>query len=229
MGERDLQLLVGIDEYDAPANSVFFSPHQDRYHRVAEYFKAEFYAVIRHAIAKSVILKTWITGVLPVFRDGISPLTSMRILSSDPRYHGLCGLTNSEVKTVVKAYLGHDAVGDAMETLRSWYNGHLFAYPVSNQGDPLLEPLYNPQLVFTHLQGLAEPKPRRNLEPRDEIEANHIGRVLQAIPNDGKNSFIDLFVRVNSGKLEANIRHEFGPEEVRQIGLNVPITVSFRP
>jgi hypothetical protein len=223
---RGQQLFVGVDEYDAPANSVLFSPDRDRFDRVADFFKTQFFAILKQATSSNTILKYWITGVLPVFRDGISPLAATEILSRDAEYHGLCGLTDSEVQTIAQAYLSPvlepQAVEDAVKTLRIWYNGYLFSPPKSA---PRLDTLYNPQLVFTHLRGLAK-LVTSNLDPQDEIEAPHIARVLNAIPNDGNDSFVDMFVRVTSGKLEADVQHEFGVDEVRQVGSNARITRS---
>jgi hypothetical protein len=154
--QRGEQLFVGVDEYDAPANSVLFPANRDRFYRVAEFFKTQFFAILKQATTANTILKYWITGVLPVFRDGISPLTATVILSSDPEYHGLCGLTDSEVRTVAEAYLSPvlepQAVEDAIQTLRNWYNGYLFSRAKSKAP---LNTLYNPQLVFTHLRRLA--------------------------------------------------------------------------
>lgn len=222
MGQRGEKLFVGVDEYDAPGNSALFSPDQGRFHRIADLFKTQFFAIIKQATSTNIILKYWITGVLPVFRDGISPLAATEILSYNAEYHGLCGLTDSEVQTIARTFLSprleSQAVEDAVETLRKWYNGYLFSPP---QSGARLDTLYNPQLVFTHLQALAD---RNDLYPEDEIQAPHIVRVLDAIPNDDNGSFAEMLLQVASGELEANIQHEFGVEEVRQVGSNAQIT-----
>lgn len=131
VGQQNQQLFVGINEYDAPVNSVIFSPHQDRFHRVTEFFKTQFFAVIKQATS-TVVLKYWITGILPVFLDSISPLGATEILSRNTEYHGLCGLTEVEVEMIVKVYLsslGQPAVNDVMKMLRNWCNGYLFSCP----------------------------------------------------------------------------------------------------
>jgi hypothetical protein len=214
-------LFVGVDEYDAPANSVLFSSDQDRFYHVAEFFKTQFFATIKQATATNTILKYWITGVLPVFRDGVSPLAATEIISNNATYHGLCGLTDSEVQIIAQKFLspvlGPQAVEGAVQTLRHWYNGYLFSRPKS---DAPLETLYNPELVFTYLRGL------ENIRPEDDIEAPHITRILNAIPNEGTQSFADMYVQIASRTLEANIQYEFGVDEVPQVGSNARISRS---
>jgi Predicted AAA-ATPase len=119
-------------------------------------------------------MKYWLTGVLPAFRDGISPLTAVNIISDMPKYHGLCGLTEVEVEAITKAYLGPESTAEeipnATDTLRRWYNGYRFCATPSEG----LNSLYNPQLVFTHLRHLRDDhKEKHDFEPKDEIEAIH--------------------------------------------------------
>ena len=62
---------------------------------------AEFFAVIKGSCGTAVD-KYWITGVLPAFRDGISPLSAMDIISFDKQYNSLCGFTENDVKAIVE-------------------------------------------------------------------------------------------------------------------------------
>jgi hypothetical protein len=160
-------------------------------------------------------MKYWLTGVLPAFRDGISPLTAVNIISDKPKYHGLCGLTEVEVEAITKAYLGPESTAEdiskATGTLRRWYNGYRFSSSTLSEG---LNSLYNPQLVFTHLRHLQDDKKdKHGFEPKDEIEAVHTASVLNAIPDDGNISFKNTFLRVASGSLRSEVRHQFSARE----------------
>lgn len=227
MRERGQQLFVGVDEYDAPANTVLFPLDQDRFKLVADFFKTQFFATLKLATSSNTVRKYWITGVLPVFRDGMSPLAATEIISNDPTYHGLCGFTDSEVQMIAQTYLSPvlapPQVEGVMPKLRNWYNGYLFC---GQKSGAQLDTLYNPQLVFTHLRQLKCGYEDDDHSPNDEIDAPHIVHVLDAIPNKGGVSFADLFVRVMSGKLKADIQNEFGLGEVCQIGSNPRITQS---
>jgi len=175
--------------------------------------KSQFFGVIKNAVSQEIVVKYWLTGVLPAFRDGISPLTAVNIISNKTEYHGLCGLTADEVQTITQAYLGPrstpDEISKATDTLRKWYNGYQFS------SSTLCEGLYNPQLVFTHLRHLRKDKrDEQGFEPKDEIEAIHTEKVLNAIPNEGETSFKNTFLRAVSGSLNSEVRHRFSAYEL---------------
>lgn len=143
------RLFVGVDEYDAPAKSWLFSStsksQEMQCHQVAELFNTKFFAIMKIHFGE-VIQKYWLTGVLPVFRDG--PLGAVQIISTDLSYHDICGLTEEEVRTISSQYL-HSKFNECqvlqqLAGIKRWYSEHRFC-PSSNVS------LYNPQLVFTHL------------------------------------------------------------------------------
>ncbi|PVG00405.1 DUF1703-domain-containing protein [Serendipita vermifera] len=222
VGQSKEKLFVGVDEYDAPANSALFSSNPTRYSKVAEFFQSSFFTTLKDGVTQDIVQKYWLTGVLPAFRDGITPLTATHIISRDPEYHGLCGLTDTEVETIAQAYLGSEYTPETLEkvmtVLREWYNGYQFC----PSNDIKLERLYNPQLVFTHLRdmknkGQGQP---HTYEPKDEIEAIHSMNVLKALPNEGETSFVDMFVRVASGTLTPDIHYQLSGDEFRQRNSN---------
>ena len=67
--------------------------------------KTGFFAIMKQACARGLVQKYWLTGVLPAFRDAISPLIESKVISTLPEYNGLCGLTDAEVRTIAKTYL----------------------------------------------------------------------------------------------------------------------------
>jgi Predicted AAA-ATPase len=111
--------------------------------------KAEFFSVIKGTCGKSVE-KYWLTGVLPAFRDGISPLSAMRVISFDEQYQSLCGFTQEDVDAIVSRALHHFPESErdlALKSLSHWYNGYKF-YPSGSVSGREIPCLYNPQLVF---------------------------------------------------------------------------------
>lgn len=222
MERRAQKLFVGVDEYDAPANSVLFDGDRDHYNRLAEFFKTQFFAIIKQATF-SVVDKYWITGVLPVLRDGISPLNAVTLVSHLRGFHGLCGLNEKEVETIAQAYLSARRPQElkcAVDDLRRWYNGYLFCKDIDRRLP--LDTLFNPQLVFLHLRGLANRDIQ--IKPIDEIYAIHTSRVLEAIPNQGRSSFLELYLRAQSRSLQSQIVPQFGAAEIQQLGSNVSVT-----
>jgi hypothetical protein len=207
----DEHLFVGVDEYDAPATAALFSS-PEQYTKLAELFNTNFFAVIKDTSEDDIIDKYWLTGVLPAFRDGVSPLIATHIISDNPEYHGICGLTDAEVRTITTAYLGPTVVDNAMKVLQKWYDGYQFCRP----DDPTPDSLYNPQLVFAHLMDMRSrgETQRSNYEPKDEIEAMHSNNVIQAMPQKGDVSFLDMFLRAASGNLDEKVHHSFSAREL---------------
>jgi hypothetical protein len=206
---RGEKLFVGVDEYDAPANAVL-SPHAKMlYQDLTAFFTSSFFGVLKSAVSQDIVVKYWLTGVLPAFRNGISPLSATRVLSKVPQFHGLCGLTDAEVRTIAESYLpssseSHD-IETVMHELQQWHNGYRFCQPAKGEA---IEPLYNPQLVFAHLQSLASGQSTR---PDDELEALHTTSVLNSID---KSTFREIFLLAASAKLDATVvRHQFSADE----------------
>ena len=206
MEDSGHQLFIGVDEYDAPANAALFSSVRNIHEDVVQLFSTRFYAVLKEAVARNIVAKYWITGVLPAFRDGISPLLAVKTLSMSPRFHGICGFTHAEVRTIAETYLSpslqsHE-ISAVMHELQQWHNGHRFC-------EDAIEPLYNPQLVFTRLTHLAMEEVQK---PRDELEAIHMNNALYSI---GESTFPDIFLSATSSKLVSEIRYEFSSAAVK--------------
>jgi hypothetical protein len=144
---------------------------------VAEFFKTQFFAIIKQATGM-VVQKYWLTGVLPAFRDGISPLTATSVISMLPKFNGVRGLTDDEVRSIATTYLASTHRGADLERelqdMKRWYNGYKFSVSHDNSAPTL----YNPQLVFTHLRRL---RGKSRVEPIDEANSTHSANVLEAI------------------------------------------------
>jgi hypothetical protein len=187
---------------------------------LVELFKTNFFAIIKQAISQETIRKYWLTGVLPAFRDGISPLIGTRVISELAQYNGLCGLTGEEVETIASVYLrsthSGDSLAEVLRQMKQWYNGHQFC-PPRDYVPPAT--LYNPLQVFDHLRRL---RAGERALPRD-IDAIHCGSVLNSIPNDGAFSVRDLLPLL-SGGVHSRIGSEFGARELQQVGRSESIT-----
>lgn len=203
---------------------VLFSSNPREYQSVTDAFKSLFFAILKDGASRDIVAKYWLTGVLPAFREGISPLAATEILSNKLEFHGLCGLDDAEVQTIAETFLSalqreYD-IAAVMHELRQWYNGYRFA--TDNPSQPAA-PLYNPQLVFMHLRGLAK---GRFVEPRDDREAPHISKALDDI---GDETFLDDFILAASSKLESSVRYQILPSDSADPGTKrwVPQTLLY--
>ena len=142
---------------------------------------AEFFAVIKGSCGAAVE-KYWITGVLSAFRDGISPLSAMDIISFDKQYNSLCGFTENDVKAIVERALRHSSKDEqtrVLNALRVCYNGYKFSRHTGSE----IPAMYNPQLVFVHLRKMISHSV--NLPYIDEANAVHSTTVLSAVSETG--------------------------------------------
>jgi hypothetical protein len=190
------KLFVGVDEYDSPANICLFSDFvedsRSLFEKVGTYLETNFFTVMKQAAARGVVQKYWLTGVLPVFRNGISPLSAVFPISSLPQYHGLCGLTDDEVRSIAEAYLGNSPQFEAhLAEIKRWFNGYSFCKPTDTTVT-----LYNPHQVFAHLQYFHSSS---HHTIGDEISATHSSKVLDSIRKT--NPTPDFFVDALYNKL----------------------------
>lgn len=205
------KLFVGVDEYDAPVNAVLARRTNTLYQDLTAFFTSSFFGVLKSAVSQDIVVKYWLTGVLPAFRNGISPLSATRILSKTPQFHGLCGFTDAEVRTIAESYLPSTSksydIEAVMHELQQWHNGYRFCQAPMGE---VIEPLYNPQLVCAHLESLVKGHSTR---PDDELEALHTTNVLNSID---KSTFREIFLLAASAKLDSTtVKHQFSAEEFR--------------
>jgi hypothetical protein len=211
--------------------------------RWLEVLKSEFFAVIKKSCGVSVA-KYWLTGVLPAFRDGISPLTATNVISFNEQYHSLCGLTQEDVNAIVKQALlkneralperGQDFLeckqdfleseqdlleieqalleseqAYILDSLKRWYNGYMFSPTMSSSKNSTL---YNPQLVFVHLQNAVSHQALCHI---NEANAVHTAIVLSVVGETGPVTISDL-IDMLYANANASILTEFSFIELMQ-------------
>jgi len=175
--------------------------------------KSEFFSIMKQSCGTSVA-KYWITGVLPAFRDGISPLTATQVISFDGQYQSLCGLTQQDVHAIVTRALRDlphtDPLG-ILDSLKQWYNGYRFGSASSVSKDLTL---YNPQQVFVHLRNMISGQPP--LCYAEEVNAVHNSTVLSAVGETGPVTIHTLLEMLFSSEVEGKVLTEFSFAELTQ-------------
>jgi hypothetical protein len=223
VSKHDHKLFVGVDEYDAPANACLLSlddRQKSNFLPIKDLFYAHFFSIMKGAMGRPVY-KYWITGVLPAFRDSLSPLSTAIIISSLPQYHALCGFTVEEVETIASAYLrprdNDNGLEGLMCQMKKWYNGYMFC-PQSST----IPRLFNPQLVFTHLRAMS---PDANyVDPGTEPNSSPSSVVLNILTQSGMTD--ENLYSLLSGALSVTISHDFGHQEIERLGQDPGITWS---
>ncbi len=157
---RPLYLL--IDEYDNFVNEVMV---QD-----AETYKAlfeaggpykELFKAVKNATEGLGLERVFVTGVSPVaLNDLTSGFNTATDVSLSPELAALCGFREREIRDLLKDVaqernLTSGAVGDALDTMRTWYNGYRFTnFPARYLPADFEEGVYNPINVLYFLRHL---------------------------------------------------------------------------
>ena len=184
ISQTPYKLYLLVDEYDNFANEVMISPLRgtDRYQRLVENegtIKTFFKAVKAGAEGRGVD-RVFLTGISPVvLSDMTSGYNVAEDLSQRPRFHDLCGFTETELRVALDAVaVAHDLdtgqVDTALTLMRDFYNGYRF----TPQRD---ERIYNPTLVLYFLKRLAEDGvfPTRLLDDNLAMDRNRIQYVAR--------------------------------------------------
>ena len=170
------RLYLLIDEYDNFANDVLMAGRKQTYYEALLYgeglLKTVFKAV-KAAAGGQGLDRVFITGVSPVvLSDMTSGYNVGENIYLDEAFNDLCGFTEAEIAAVLTRMAmvgGSWSATDALETMRTFYNGYCF----SETGG---ERLYNPTLSLYFLKAL-QTKGRYPQEMLDENLAMDRGKL----------------------------------------------------
>jgi len=161
-----------IDEYDNFANTIMMLPvadSRDRYRALVhdEGLLRTVFKAIKSSTGSSMFDRVFITGVSPVV---MSDITSGHNIAKDiffsPEFADLCGFHEAEVENTLHEIcrlceLSEEKGAEALEMMRTWYNGYRF---VASQ----VEPVYNPTLCLYFFDEFQS----RCTYPDDMLDAN---------------------------------------------------------
>jgi len=144
------RLYLLIDDYDIPVNEAMargIKAHPSLV-RLNEPFRRLFSSV-KSAMEGQGLERVFITGVSPgALTDLRSGFDIAKDVSLEPEVAGLCGFQEGEIRSISQERgLTPEAVEDAVEMMRTWYNGYRFT-------DAPCEGLYNPSDVLYLLDHL---------------------------------------------------------------------------
>ncbi len=170
--DSGVKLYLFIDEYDNFANEVLMgggTRGRERYEALLYgdgVFKSLF-KFIKGGAAGRGLERVFITGVSPVvLSDATSGYNVAKHISFEPALQDLCGFWEAEVAETLDEIVREcgyptERAGEALATMRSFYNGYAFTYDAE-------ELIYNPTLAlyyFDHFQ-------RHCAAPRAMLDGN---------------------------------------------------------
>jgi len=148
------KLYLLIDEYDNFVNEVMVQD-ADTYHALFDKggpYKQLFKSV-KNATEGQGLERVFVTGVSPVaLNDLTSGFNNATDVSLEPALGSLCGFRDNEIAElleliVAERKLSPEAVDQALDTMRTWYNGYLFS-------EDMDELVYNPTNALYFLRHL---------------------------------------------------------------------------
>ena len=162
VSETPCRLYLLIDEYDNFVNDVMVRD-TETYHALFGKdgpFKQLFKSV-KAATEGQGLERVFVTGVSPVaLNDLTSGFNTAKDVSLRPELAALCGFQEGEIRDLLERVeqergLPAGAVKDALDTMRTWYNGYRFTnFPARHLPADFEEGVYNPINVLYFLEHL---------------------------------------------------------------------------
>ncbi|MFH0997077.1 MAG: AAA family ATPase [Pseudomonadota bacterium] len=194
-----------IDEYDNFANEVMVDVLDD--HKTYEALVYEkgplktLFKVVKSLSVGNGFARTFITGVSPVMLSDItSGYNIAKNIYLNSVFNTLCGFEESEVQTALSdiaqtCELDQSQAIDALNMMRTWYNGYQFSANAK-------QPVYNPTLALYFLEAFQQSctHPDQMLDANlaaDEARLQYISRMAQ-----GGQMILDLMQTDHSVELQ---------------------------
>jgi hypothetical protein len=189
--QTDHALYLLIDEYDNFANEVMMANRefpQNRYKTLVygEGCLKALFKVVKSATAGEGLDRAFITGVSPVVMSDITSGHNIaENISLAPDFNDLCGFWESEIAETLSRIVGEcnlpqEKTAEALNMMRTFYNGYCFSY----RSDKFV---YNPTLVLYFMKALrnACEYPEEMLDENLAMDRGKITYISQ-LPNGGQ-------------------------------------------
>ncbi len=153
------KLYLLIDEYDNFVNEVMAADvetYRALFRKDGPY--KQLFKSVKNATEGRGLEKVFVTGVSPVaLNDLTSGFNTAEDVSREPELAALCGFRESELRKILELIAGErelprPAVEEALDTMRTWYNGYRFAEGLAAADDDAL--VYNPTNALYFLKHL---------------------------------------------------------------------------
>lgn len=201
-----------IDEYDNFANGVMMDALDE--HKTYESLVYEkgplktLFKVVKSLSVSTGFARTFITGVSPVVLSDItSGYNIAKKIYLNPNFNTLCGFEENEVQSVLSEIaqscrLNESRTIDALNTMRTWYNGYQFAASAG-------QPVYNPTLAIFFLEAFQQfcAHPDQLLDANLTVDEARLQYISQL--NQGRQMILDLMQTDHCLEIQ-NISDRFG-------------------
>ena len=128
----DLPIYLFIDEYDNFTNAILANVGNEHYRKLTHgtgFFRYFFNKLKEGATGNGPIKRMFITGVSPVTMDDVTSGFNIGAnMSTDPRFNGIIGFSEREVRDMLSYYKDVDMlageVDEVIGVMKPWYDNY---------------------------------------------------------------------------------------------------------
>ena len=210
-----LKLYVLLDEYDNFANTILSSDGKDKYKDLTHGggFFRYFFNVLKGGTTGSgaAISRLFITGVSPVTMDDVtSGFNIGSLISLEKEVNELLGLTEKEVKEMLRYYISHGLIKKEeelyhYEMMSKWYNNYKFASAVQLR-------VFNTDMVLYYVKSIIRGNiPDNLIDSNVKIDYKKL-RHLMTLDKNLNGNFSNLESIIEHGEIKSKIINSFPAE-----------------
>ena len=190
----DLPIYLFIDEYDNFTNAILANVGNEHYRKLTHgtgFFRYFFNKLKEGATGNGPIKRMFITGVSPVTMDDVTSGFNIGAnMSTDPRFNGIIGFSEREVRDMLSYYKDVDMlageVDEVIGVMKPWYDNYCFSR------DSLHEPMYNADMVLYFLNHYLPLKkvPENMIDNNIRTDYNKLRHLIRLDKKMGMNASI---------------------------------------
>ena len=213
----DLPIYLFIDEYDNFTNAILANVGNEHYRKLTHgtgFFRYFFNKLKEGATGNGPIKRMFITGVSPVTMDDVTSGFNIGAnMSTDPRFNGIIGFSEREVRDMLSYYKDVDMlageVDEVIGVMKPWYDNYCFSR------DSLHEPMYNSDMVLYFLNHYLPLRkvPENMIDNNIRTDYNKLRHLIRLDKKMGMNASIIQDI-VTNGETIGTIKTAFPAEDL---------------
>lgn len=218
----DLPIYLFIDEYDNFTNAILANVGNEHYRKLTHgtgFFRYFFNKLKEGATGNGPIKRMFITGVSPVTMDDVTSGFNIGAnMSTDPRFNGIIGFSEREVRDMLSYYKDVDMlageVDEVIGVMKPWYDNYCFSR------DSLHEPMYNSDMVLYFLNHYLPLRkvPENMIDNNIRTDYNKLRHLIRLDKKMGMNASIIQDI-VTNGETIGTIKTAFPAEDLAKPGI----------
>ncbi|MFS2807934.1 AAA family ATPase [Parabacteroides distasonis] len=217
----DLPIYLFIDEYDNFTNAILSNVGNEHYRKLTHgtgFFRYFFNKLKEGATGNGPIKRMFITGVSPVTLDDVTSGFNIGAnMSTDPRFNGIIGFSEREVRDMLSYYKDVDMlageVDEVIGVMKPWYDNYCFSR------ESLHEPMYNSDMVLYFLNHYLPLRkaPENMIDNNIRTDYNKLRHLIRLDKKMGMNASIIQDI-VTNGSVTGMIQTALHAEDLTKSG-----------